>query len=201
MFWSTRSRPTPTSTPSATGGEDDGQWYNSLKLYAEVVKTTKEVASADGIPFTWDDGSDSELKLAVDEACTAQQSASFFPAGCGTNFAVYVPSGVNYRFRPMNQTGAHIAAALGGNGGLPNPPSRSVWYYPARSINGQAAETRPQANDISAFYGKCQVANNERFIVLPVAPWIAVGGPSFGFRVTDDGASLCMAHSAPAPAP
>jgi hypothetical protein len=45
-------------------GEDDGQWYNSLKLYAEVVKTTKEVASADGIPFIWDDQSDSELKIA-----------------------------------------------------------------------------------------------------------------------------------------
>jgi hypothetical protein len=52
-----------------------------------------------------------------------------------------------------------------------------------------------------AFYGKCQVADNERFIVLPVAPWIAVGGSSFGFRVTDDGASLCMAPSPPAPAP
>jgi fibronectin type III domain protein/deoxyribonuclease NucA/NucB len=236
-------------------GEDDGQWYNSLKLYAEVVKTTKEVAAEDGIPFTWDEQSDSQLKIAVDEACTAQQNASFFPAGCGTNFAVYVPGGVNYRFQPMNQTGAHIAAALGGNGGLPNPPSRSVWYYPARSIGGQAAisagfqrnwyktsafkpnacdnqatgqtcdefpfwstnqavnlsgmtadlkltptaEGRSQGNDISAFYRECQVNNNEKFIVLPVAPWIAAGGPSFGFRVTDDGASLCMAPSVPTP--
>lgn len=236
-------------------GEDDGQWYNSLKLYAEVVKTTKEVAAEDGIPFTWDDQSDSRLKIAVDEACTAQQDATFFPAGCGTNFAVYVPGGVNYRFQPMNQTGAHIAAALGGNGGLPNPPSRSVWYYPARSIGGQAAisagfqrnwyktsafkpnacdnqaagqtcdefpfwstnqavnlsgmtadlkltptaEGRNQGNDISAFYRECQVSDNEKFIVLPVAPWIAAGGPSFGFRVTDDGASLCLAPSVPTP--
>jgi hypothetical protein len=144
---------------------------------------------------------------------------------------------------------------LGGNGGLPNPPSRSVWYYPARSIGGQAAisagfqrnwyktsafkpnacdnqvagqtcdefpfwstnqavnlsgmtadlkltptaEGRSQGNDISAFYRECQVNNNEKFIVLPVAPWIAAGGPSFGFRVTDDGASLCLAPSVPTP--
>lgn len=238
-------------------GEDNGKWYNSLKLYAEVVKTTKEVAAADGIPFAWNEQSDSQLKIAVDEACTAQQNASFFPAGCGTNFAVYVPGGVNYRFQPMNQTGAHIAAALGGNGGLPNPPSRSVWYFPARSVNGQAAQSagfqrnwyntpafkpnacdnrvagqtcdefpfwstdqavnlsgmtadlkltptsegRNQGNDISAFYGKCRVADKEKFIVLPVAPWIAAGGPSFGFRVTDDGASLCLAPTAPATTP
>lgn len=239
-------------------GEDDGKWYNSLKLYAEVVKTTKEVAAADGIPFAWDEQSDSRLKIAVDEACTAQQNASFFPAGCGTNFAVYVPGGVNYRFQPMNQTGAHIAAALGGNGGLPNPPSRSVWYFPGRSVGGQAAlsagfrrdwfdnnqlftpnactgrakgmtcdefpfwstdqavnlsgmtadlkpvpnsESLPQANDISAFYGKCRVADQEKFIVLPVAPWIAAGGPSFGFRVTADGASLCLAPTPPATTP
>jgi hypothetical protein len=237
-------------------GEENGQWYNSLKLYAEVIKTTKEVASADGIPFTWDDQSDSELRIAIDEACTAQQSASFFPAGCGTDFAVYVPGGVNFRFRAMNQTGAHIADALGGNGGLPDPPGRAVWYYPARSLGGQAAmqagftrnwydtpafaannpcvgrargmtcdefpfwvtnqavnlsgltaslkptpveEGRNQGNDISSFYRECEVNDGERFIVLPVRPWIAAGGPSFGFRVTADGASICLAPSVPTP--
>ena len=236
-------------------GEDNGKWYNSLKLYAEVVKTTKEAASADGIPFTWNDQSDSELKLAIDQACTAQQNSTLPPLGCGTDFAVYVPGGVNYRFRPMNQTGAHIAAALGGNGGLPQPLGRIVWYYPARSINGQAAmdknfkhnwyktpafmpnactgqprgttcdefpfwstdqavnlsgltadlkltptqEGRNQGNDISAFYRQCEVNNGERFIVLPVKPWIDAGGPSFGFRVTADGASICLAPSVPTP--
>jgi hypothetical protein len=63
------------------------------------------------------------------------------------------------------------------------------------------SESLPKANDLCAFYGKCQVANNERFIVLPVEPWIAADGPSFGFRVTDDGASLCMAPAKPATTP
>jgi hypothetical protein len=43
------------------------------------------------------------------------------------------------------------------------------------------------------------VNNNERFIVLPVAPWIAAGGPSFGFRFTADGASICLAPTVPTP--
>ena len=230
-------------------GESQGEWYNSLKLYAEVVKTTKELASTDGVPFTWNDEADSRLKVAVDEACTAQHGGNF-PSGCDTGFAVYVPGGVNYRFRPMNQTGAHIVAAIAGNGGLPQPPGRAVWYYPARSVGGQAAinagfqrnwfdsnplftpnactgraagttcdefpfwssnqavnlsglvadvtpvpttESLPQASDIAGFYSQCNVNDNERFIVLPIKPWVDAGGPSFGFRVSDGGASICMA--------
>ncbi len=41
-------------------GQDQGKWYNSLKLYAEVVKTTKELASTRGIPFAWNDQSDAQ---------------------------------------------------------------------------------------------------------------------------------------------
>ena len=60
-------------------------------------------------------------------------------------------------------------------------------------------EGRNQGNDISAFYRQYEVDDGERFIVLPVMPWIAAGGPSFGFRVTADGASICLAPSVPTP--
>ncbi|MBQ0981618.1 hypothetical protein [Micromonospora sp. M61] len=51
---------------------------------------------------------------------------------------------------------------------------------------------------MSAFFRKCDVADGERFIVLPVKPWVAANGPSFGFRVSEGGASMCMTPNSPA---
>jgi hypothetical protein len=56
------------------------------------------------------------------------------------------------------------------------------------------AESSVQGNDTSAFYRKClnNYTDGERFVVLPVPSWVAAGGPSFGFKVNQGGASLCM---------
>ncbi|MFF9624959.1 fibronectin type III domain-containing protein [Streptomyces griseosporeus] len=54
------------------------------------------------------------------------------------------------------------------------------------------SESLPQAQDISSFHSKCDVQDNEKFIVLPIKPWVDAGAPSFGFRVNGGGASLCM---------
>jgi hypothetical protein len=240
-------------------GLDQGKWYNSLKLYAEVIKTTKELASTRDIPFAWNQQTDEELKLAIDQACTAQQKSTFVPQGCGTGFAVYVPGGQNYAFQPMNQTGAHIADALGAPG-FPNPPGRLVWYDPAYSKRGKAAtdkgfkhdwydnnpdfnknpcndpprgegmvcdefpfwttnqavnlsgelaslkpvpedEGTHQGTDLSGFYRSCldNFTDGKPFIVLPIPTWIAADGPSFGFKVSAGGASICRAPRPPAP--
>ena len=229
-------------------GLDEGEWYNDLKLYAEVVETTKQLAARNSIPFAWNDSRSQQLKRIIDIACSTQQGVYPASAGCGDDFAVYVPGAQNYLSKPMVETGKHIVTALG-DGSFPQPPSRATWYYPARSINGQAArnagfrrnwfdtaqfqpnactgrpagltcdeypfwstnqavnlsgqvaslkpvsnaESLPQANDLSGFYRKCRVSNNQRFIVLPVKPWVEAGGPSFAFRVSPSGASVCMA--------
>ncbi|MEU1601054.1 hypothetical protein ABZ468_52275 [Streptomyces sp. NPDC005708] len=55
-----------------------------------------------------------------------------------------------------------------------------------------STESMPQARDIIGFENKCKVQDNERFIVLPVKPWVAANAPSFGFRVNSSGADLCM---------
>lgn len=41
--------------------------------------------------------------------------------------------------------------------------------------------------------------DGDHFIVLPVQPWIAVNGPSFGFRVNQDGVNVCMPPRVPSP--
>jgi hypothetical protein len=53
-------------------------------------------------------------------------------------------------------------------------------------------ESLPQARDIGGFYSQCNVDDGDHFIVLPVKPWVDAAGPSFGFRVNQGGASLCM---------
>ncbi|MBQ0982564.1 fibronectin type III domain-containing protein [Micromonospora sp. M61] len=58
-----------------------------------------------------------------------------------------------------------------------------------------STESRPQGNDISSFSNKCKVDDGERYIVLPIKPWVAANAPSFGFRVNGSGASLCMEPS------
>ncbi len=234
-------------------GADEGEWYNSLKIYAEVIKTTKLVADRDGIPFAWTNAEDGRLKRIIDAACTAQRGTQG-TAGCDNGFAVYVPGGVSYDLRPMKETGTHIVTAMG-DGGYPQPPTRAQWFYPARSQGGRAAidagyprrwfnthftpnectgrapgtvcdefpfwvtnqavnlsgeraslkpvppsESSPQGTEMSAFFRKCEVADGERFIVLPVKPWVAANGPSFGFRVSEGGASMCMSPK-PAAAP
>lgn len=228
-------------------GLDQGRWYNNLKMFAEVVKTTNQLAARNGIPFAWNVSEDQELKSMIDIACAAQRGTFPFRIGCNDDdVAVYVPGSQNYKFQPMDETGKHIVAALG-DGGVPAPPSRATWFYPARSKRGQAAknagfsrdwyntlfkpndcdhragktcdefpfwttnqavnlsgmvaslkpvpgaETNPQRDDVGGFYSKCRVDDTHRFIVLPVKPWVEAGGPSFGFRVTKSGASLCMA--------
>ncbi|MFD6562712.1 fibronectin type III domain-containing protein [Micromonospora profundi] len=232
-------------------GLDEGEWYNSLKVYAEVIKTTKLVADQRDLAFAWDSSEDSRLKRIIDAACTAQRGTQG-KAGCDDNVIVYVPGGKNYRGEDLIYTGKHIVAAMG-DGGFPQPPTRAVWFYPARSVNGQAArakgydhgwfndaqfkpnacdvrvpgqtcdefpfwatdqavnltgqvadlelvpttESLPQARDINSFYGKCKVTNETRFVVLPVKPWVDAGGPSFAFKVSGGGASLCMTPKAP----
>ncbi|WP_330342576.1 fibronectin type III domain-containing protein [Streptomyces sp. NBC_00557] len=239
-------------------GLENGQWYHSLTAYAQVLKTTKELASKYNLPFAWTSSDDADLRANIDQACAAQKQASTSIAPCDENFAVYVPGGRNYRFEPMQETGKHIVEAMG-NGRWPQPAERNKWFGPARSIRGQAArakgyerswyynderfarnnpclprpavgagktcdefpfwatdqavdlsgltadlrlvpgaETHPQMRDNSAFPGKCRVNDNERYIVLPVKPWVAANAPSFGFRVNSSGASLCMEPTLPA---
>ncbi len=225
---------------------DDGDWYNSLKAYAQVITTTKEIAGRDKLPFAWDDSEDANLKRVIDAACTAQRGTQGI-AACDDDVVVYVPGGTNYRRAPMLETGTHIVEAMG-NGSYPQPPARSKWFYPAYSKRGQAAttagydrnwydknpkfqpnvcngrvaktcdefpfwatdqavdlsgltaslkpvpnsESMPQANDLSAFYGKCKVKDTDKFIVLPIKPWVEAKGPSFGFRINPGGTDLCM---------
>jgi hypothetical protein len=55
------------------------------------------------------------------------------------------------------------------------------------------AESSVQGNDTATFYRQClDNTSGERFIVLPVPSWVAAGGPSFGFKVNQGGAGLCM---------
>jgi hypothetical protein len=228
-------------------GGDHGDWYNSLKIYAEVIKTTKLLEQQDNIPIAWDIFKSQDLKATIDQACAAQRGHTYPPArGCDDDLVVYVPGGRNYRFEPMQETGKHIVDAM--TTGLATNPLRAQWFYPARSVNGSAAtaaghsrfwydreaqfipnactgrvaktcdefpffatnqavdlsgtvadlrpvpttESLPQARDISGFYQQCDVDDGDHFIVLPVKPWVDAGGPSFGFRVNQGGASLCM---------
>ncbi|GAA0566415.1 NucA/NucB deoxyribonuclease domain-containing protein [Actinomadura livida] len=60
-----------------------------------------------------------------------------------------------------------------------------------------AAEAVPQRDDINQFYRERKVKDTDRFIVLPVKPWVEANAPSFGFRVTPTGASVCMAPAKP----
>ena len=59
-------------------------------------------------------------------------------------------------------------------------------------------EQLPQAQDVGNFYSKCKVKDTDHFIVLPVKPWVEAKGPSFGFRVTPGGTSLCDPPNKPA---
>ncbi|MFE9773629.1 fibronectin type III domain-containing protein [Streptomyces sp. NPDC005931] len=225
---------------------DEGDWYNSLKAYAQVITTTKEVTGRDNLPFAWNDSEDARLKRIIDAACTAQRGTQGI-AACDDDVVVYVPGGTNYRRAPMQETGTHIVEAMG-NGSYPQPPARSKWFYPGRSERGQAAESAgydrnwydneprfqpnvcngrvaktcdefpfwstdqavdlsglvaslkpvpnaeslPQAHDLSAFFGKCKVKNTDKFVVLPIKPWVQANGPSFGFRINPGGTDLCM---------
>jgi len=224
-------------------GEDEGEWYNSLQMYAETVKTTKQLAASEGLPFTWTDSSSQQLKRTIDQACSQQRGGQAAFAGCDPNLVVYVPGGVNRKFQPMLETGRHIVQAMG-DGGFPEP-ARAKWFYPAYSKSGAAARAKgyardwydqpqfrpnvcegrdgtcdefpffttnqavdlsgtlaslkvvpreeqdPQMRDVGVFYSKCKVRDGDHFIVLPVKPWVEAKGPSFGFRVTPGGTSLC----------
>ena len=121
-------------------GGQKGKWIDSLKIFAEMVKTTNQVAGRNGIPFSWDATKERQLKEIIDSACTAQQNAPVGAfAGCGNGFSVYVPGAQNYRLAPMPQTGTHIAEAMSnGTGGFPTP-DRVQWFYPAYSRNGRLA--------------------------------------------------------------
>ncbi|WP_247046073.1 fibronectin type III domain-containing protein [Arthrobacter rhizosphaerae] len=124
-------------------GADEGEWYNSLKMYAEVVKTTDQIAGKHNIPFAWAATDDAPLKRAIDGACSAQQGTLPAVAGCSADFAVYVPGAANYKFNPMPQTGNHIVTAMGGNNsGWPQPTQRAQWFAPEYSKKGQAATNK-----------------------------------------------------------
>jgi len=41
------------------------------------------------------------------------------------------------------------------------------------------------------------VDDDDGFMVLPLQAWVAANGPSFGFEVTEGGASLCLVPSLP----
>jgi hypothetical protein len=118
---------------------DEGEWVNSLKAYAETVKTIKITAEDHNIPFTWTDALSQQLKRQIDAACSAQRGTGTANAGCDDDVTFYVPGGKNYRFEDMQNTGNHIVAAMG-NGSFP-APARVPWYYPARSIDGAKAKT------------------------------------------------------------
>src|SRR2546430_1866882 len=119
-------------------GGDHGEWYNSLKMYAEVIKTTKQLTAEHNLPFAWDGGHDQLLKGLIDQACAVQQGHTAPPArGCGDDVVVYVPGAKNFKFRPMPETGQHIVDAM--NTGLGNDPRRAAWYYPAYSPGGKRA--------------------------------------------------------------
>jgi chitodextrinase len=233
-------------------GLDHGRWYNSLKMYAEVIKTTKQVAESHDLPFVWTDAEDRALKIRIDNACGIQRGGEHLTSGCDENVVVYVPGGTNFRNAAMQETGRHIVTAMSNEQGGPYPaPARRVWYYPAYSRGGKAAsatykrdwydtdakfnagnactprdkqamtcdefpfwstnqavdlsgtlaslkpvpmaEKDPQRDDLSGFYGKCMgYKDGTRFIVLPIDSWVEANGPSFGFRVNQGGASLCM---------
>jgi hypothetical protein len=232
-------------------GVSDGAFYNSLKIYTEVITTVNQLTERHNIPFAWDSAKDRELKVTIDRACGAQKGRAPLSGACDNGFSVYVPGGLNYRFRPMNQTGAHIVAAMGN--GVPQPPTRAVWYFPSRSEGGRAAlsaghtrgwfnrppfipnactgrpalsvcdefpfwttnqavnlsgqtadlapvppvESSSQGTDLAQFYSQCHVDDNDGFMVLPLDGWVAASAPSFGFEVTESGASLCLVPSLP----
>jgi hypothetical protein len=228
-------------------GADEGKWIDSLKIYAEIIKTTDDLAGKRNLPFAWDVATDLRLKELIDGACAAQKSSQAAVAPCGHGFAVYVPGGQSYDNRKMPETGKHIVQAMGD--GFP-AQDRKAWFYPAYSKNGKAAmappfnyrpkwynrppfapneecstrpagdvcdefpfwttdqavdlsgtradlkavpgaEASPQGTDFSGFIRGCTVADNERFLILPIKPWVEANGPSFGFRVDQGGASLC----------
>jgi len=123
-------------------GQGDGHWISSLKTYAEVIKTTKQVAAQQSLPFAWDVTNDHDLKEAIDLACGAVAGRPPNEGNvCPDNLTVYVPGGTNYRFGPMQDTGMHIVYALGN--GIPDPAGRSAWFYPAYSQGGRKARNNP----------------------------------------------------------
>lgn len=235
-------------------GKSRGAYYDSLKLYAEVIKTTTLYADGSNLPFKWNERDDQQLKLSIDRACSAQRGSPTLstPYGCRSDdgFAVYVPGARNYRLRDMAETGKHIVSAMN-DAALTLAPLRVQWFGPAYSRGGQAArakgyrrnwfdrpefqrnectsrapgmvcdefpfwstsqavdlsgiraslkpvpprEAGPQGNDLSQFYRRCKVNDGDRFLVLPIEPWVDAGGPSFGFRVEKGGTSLCLIPS------
>lgn len=229
-------------------GANKGTYYDSLKIYAEVIKTTTLYSQRYNLPFAWNEPDDQNFKRSVDRACSAQQGQASLetPYGCGDGLAVYVPGGKNYQLRDMSQTGRHIVNTMSDTALTANP-ARVQWFYPAYSLGGQAAigagynrgwfnradfkpnncdnrvamacdeypfwttnqavdlsgtradlaptprlESNAQGNELSQFYSKCEVKDTDHFLVLPIASWVQAGGPGFGFRVAQGGASLCL---------
>src|SRR2546421_5704020 len=130
---------------------DHGEWYNSLKMYAEVIKTTKQLTAEHNLPFAWDGGHDQILKGLIDQACAVQQGHTAPPArGCGDDVVVYAPGAKNFKFDSMPETGQHIVDAM--NTGLGNDPRRAAWYYPAYSLNGRLAGGPPNNYSRTWYY-------------------------------------------------
>jgi hypothetical protein len=119
-------------------GQGNGAWVGTLKTYAEVIKTTRQVAADQGLPFSWDVTNDRQLREAIDTACGAVAGRPPNEGNvCPDNLTVYVPGGTNYKGSPLQETGMHIADALGN--GIADPKERAAWYYPAYSQSGKLA--------------------------------------------------------------
>jgi hypothetical protein len=123
-------------------GGDNGEWINSLKMYAEVIKTTKLLAEQHNLPLAWDIFKSQNLKATIDSACAVQQGHTAPPARpCGDDVVVYVPGAKNFKFDAMPETGQHIVDAM--TTGQANDPRRALWYYPAYSPSGKLASGPP----------------------------------------------------------
>ncbi|MHB9757219.1 fibronectin type III domain-containing protein [Streptomyces sp. BYX5S] len=120
-------------------GLEEGQWYQSLAAYAQLIRTTKDLTKEFNLPFAWTSAEDSRIRRTIDEACAKQKGASSSIAACDDDVAFYVPGGKNYRFRDMQQTGEHIVDAMDYQ--QPQAPQRIQWLAPGRSQGGQAART------------------------------------------------------------
>ncbi|MGW1024212.1 fibronectin type III domain-containing protein [Streptomyces sp. NPDC002577] len=118
-------------------GLEEGQWYQSLAAYAQLITTTKEATDEYDLPFAWTTAEDSYIRRTIDEACAAQKNAESSIAPCDDDVAFYVPGGKNYRFRDMQETGDHIVEAMDYQ--QPEAGQRVQWLAPGRSQGGQAA--------------------------------------------------------------
>jgi chitodextrinase len=122
-------------------GLSEGEFFNSLQIYNEVIDSTLDLSIRHDLLYGWDSIRDSELKATIDHACAAQQGNVGGLAGCDEDVAVYVPGAKAYNLRAMPETGQHIVDAMTNLSSRPYPGlAREAWHYPAYSQGGAKAE-------------------------------------------------------------